>query len=285
MDDLKKAYPIKHYLVGGHSQGGFLTYSILMNSPEAIAGAFPISAGVIFQCEPSAYEDKALKEAQRTVPLAIVHGKNDGIVPFDSGSYASGLFLDASWPSPSVRLFTSDDAAHMFGRLPVGPAIRWLESLASDNPKVLLDFAEARLKESARRDAIAALRKLKELKLDVQAKARFDKLVKDIDSQAAPKGKMFLTAIKENKDNKWVDGFLAFRDEFEYAEAAEVAMAAFNALRAEHETPAKKAMNEARQSFQKQKRDEGYAKAGEVVDRYYASTHYRLAKKWLDERK
>ena len=31
MDDLKKAYPIPHYFVGGHSQGGFLTYSLLMN--------------------------------------------------------------------------------------------------------------------------------------------------------------------------------------------------------------------------------------------------------------
>ena len=45
LDDLKKAYPIAHYFVGGHSQGGFLTYSLLMNTPELIAGAFPISCG------------------------------------------------------------------------------------------------------------------------------------------------------------------------------------------------------------------------------------------------
>ena len=61
LDELKEVYPVKHYFVGGHSQGGFLTYSLLMNSPEAIAGAFPISAGVIFQCEPSAYADAKLK--------------------------------------------------------------------------------------------------------------------------------------------------------------------------------------------------------------------------------
>jgi len=30
---------------------------------EAIAGAFPISAGVIFQCEPPAYADAPLKAA------------------------------------------------------------------------------------------------------------------------------------------------------------------------------------------------------------------------------
>lgn len=53
----------------------------------------------------------------------------------------------------------------MFALLPVGPAIRWLEALASDNPAVLLDFAERRLKEEAPRDEIAAIRKAKSLKL------------------------------------------------------------------------------------------------------------------------
>ena len=112
LDELKKVYPVKHYFVGGHSQGGFLTYSLLMNSPEAIAGAFPISAGVIFQCEPSAYADEKLKAAQRAVPLAVVHGKNDPMVSFDGGSYAHGLFVDAGWPA--VRLFADDIAgAHV----------------------------------------------------------------------------------------------------------------------------------------------------------------------------
>ena len=154
MDDLKRVYPVKHYFVGGHSQGGFLTYSLLMNSPEAVAGAFPISAGVIFQCEPSAYSDPALKAAQRAVPLAIVHGKNDPMVPFDGGSYAYGLFLDAGWPA--VRLFDDATAGHMFARLPVGPAIRWLEVMTSDNPNALLGFADRRLKDHGYRDAIAA---------------------------------------------------------------------------------------------------------------------------------
>jgi predicted esterase len=284
MEDLKKAYPIKNYFVGGHSQGGFLTYSLLMNFPETIAGAFPISAGLIMQAEPSVFEDKALKEAQRAVPLAIVHGKSDPLVPFDGAVYASGLFLDAGWPA--VRLFADDNAAHMFGRLPVGQAIRWLEALASDDPKVLLDFAEARLKDKVpgRRDAIAAIRKAKGLKLDPKAKERFDRLAKDVDAKAAPKAKTFLASIKANKDGSWVEGFLAFRDEFEYADAASAAMAAFNDLRAKQDPLASKAMGEARQAFNQGRRDDGFAKAKEVVDKYYASTSYRLAKKWLAER-
>ena len=93
--------------MGGHSQGGFLTYSILMNTPEMIAGAFPISCGVIFQCEPSAYKDEALLKAQRSVPLAIVHGRNDPMVDFGMGSYAAGPFGESNWPrsnsSPATR--------------------------------------------------------------------------------------------------------------------------------------------------------------------------------------
>src|SRR5262249_13171206 len=93
--ELRQVYPIDRYFVGGHSQGGFLTYSLLMNGPEEIAGAFPVSAGLIVQCEPSAYDNAELMAAQRAVPLAIVHGKNDPLVPFDGATYAKGLFVDA----------------------------------------------------------------------------------------------------------------------------------------------------------------------------------------------
>ncbi len=227
MDDLKHVYPIKHYFVGGHSQGGFLTYSLLMNGPEVIAGAFPISAGLIFQCEPSAYADEGLKSAQRAVPLAIVHGKNDPMVPFDGASYAYGLVLDAGWPA--VRLFEDDTAGHMFGRLPVGPAIRWLEIMNSDDPKTLLDFADNRLKDHGYRDAIAATRRARGLSLDAKAKAHLDSLLKTIDEAAAPKAKTYVEAIRAGKDSSWVDGFLTFRDDFEFADAAAEATAAFKA--------------------------------------------------------
>jgi hypothetical protein len=281
MEELKRIYPIKHYFVGGHSQGGFLTYSLLMNSPEAIAGAFPVSAGVIFQCEPSAYSDPTLKAAQRAVPLAIVHGKNDPIVAFESGSYAAGLFSDAG--SPAFRFFTDENAAHMFGRLPVGPAIRWLEVMASDDPKAVLDFAERRWKESAPRDAIAACRHAEGLRLDDEGRERLDRLTRAIDEQAGPKAETFLKAIRANSDGSWVDAFLAYRDEFEFARSASETMAAFNSLRAQHDPPARKALDEARGLFRRGRRDEGIARAREVVEKYYASSSYRLARKWVAE--
>ncbi len=127
LTELKQAYPIARYFVGGHSQGGFLTYSLLMNSPELIAGAFPISGGVIFQCEPAAYDDEAVRKAQRSVPLTIVHGRNDPVVDFGMGRYAANLFGESSWPA--FHFFVSDTAGHMFAfRAPdlwLLEAIRW----------------------------------------------------------------------------------------------------------------------------------------------------------------
>jgi len=280
--ELKGVYPISQYFVGGHSQGGYLTYSLLMNFPESMAGAFPMSCSVIFQCEPNAYADTAVRQAQRKAPLAIIHGKTDPMVGFAGGQYAATLFGDANWPA--VRFFADDQGAHMFARLPVGPAIRWLEALASSDPAVLLEFAKKRLGEKGYRDAIAALRRARELKLDAGQKRRADELARTISAKAAPDAAKYLKLIKAGKDGSWIDGFLAYRDNFEFADDAQKVMAVFNELRARQEEPAKTAFGEARQLFNQGKQNDGYAKYQMIVESYYASPLYRNAKRWLAER-
>jgi predicted esterase len=283
MDELKGVYPIDHYLVGGHSQGGFLTYSLLMNSPDLVAGAFPTSAGVIFQCEPDAYADEALRKAQRNVPLAVIHSKADPMVSFSMGEYAANLFGESGWPG--LRFFADDTAGHNFSALPVAAAIRWLESLAARDSKALLDFAEARENEGAHRDAIAALVRARTLKLDAAQTARAETLARAIDSKAASAAKDLLARIKADQDSSWVDAFRAYRDDFEFADGAKEVMTAFRAVRSKHAVPAKLALDEARAAFQQGKRDEGYAKYQEIVDKYYAAPVYRIVKGWLAERK
>ncbi len=281
MDELNKVYPIKHYFVGGHSQGGYLAYSLMMHSPEVVAGAFPISAEVMMQNEPAVFADETLKASQRAIPLAIIHGKTDPNVAFSSGTYAYRMFLDAGWPA--VRLFADDKAGHMFAPLPVGPAIRWLETMTSDDPAALIKLAEQRFKEKAPRDVLAALRRAKTLKLDPASKSKCDKLSKEIDALAASKGKKFADAMKVNKDSKWMDDFLAYRDDYEYAPSVAALMKTFDAMRQAQNEPAQKLMGEARGFFNQNKRPDGYAKVQEVADKYPASTSYRLAKTWLAE--
>jgi hypothetical protein len=246
-------------------------------------GAFPISGEVMFICEPDAYANEPLKKAQRSVPLAIVHGKNDPNVPYSSARYASVRFGEAAWPA--VRFFSHDSAGHMFGLLPIDKAVNWLEALASDDPDTLLKFAEGRQHEQGYRDVCAAILRLKELKLSGAEKASLDRLTRAVDEKAKTDASAYLPKIQANADRSWIDGFLAFRDDFEFADSAHDAMEAFGKLRAQHSKPAQDAFNEARRLFQQGRQDDGYAKYQEIVDKYYASPLYRLVRTWLDERK
>jgi predicted esterase len=294
LDDLRAAYPIARYFVGGHSQGAFLTYSLLMNFPERIAGAFPVAGGVIFQCEPSAYTDEKLRAAQRAVPLAIVHGRNDPVVDFRTSEYAAALFAEEGWPA--WRLFADDTGAgHRFALLPVGAAIRWLEAQTTDDLGQLLDFAEARLKaDGGTRDAVAASVRAQSLdatKASDDTRARRERLAGEIDAKAKEGAAQFLPKIQDADANgkdwpdAWIDAYLVYRDDFEFAPAAREVTQAFATLRAKHEAPAKKLLAEAKTAFQKGQRDEGYAKYQEIVDKYYAAATYRNVKRWVGERK
>jgi predicted esterase len=281
--ELKEVYPVRHYLVGGHSQGGFLTYSLLMNYPDLMAGAFPISCGVIFQCEPSAYEDEAVRKAQRAVPLAIVHGRGDPVVPFDNGQYASNLFGEASWPA--LRFFAPESGGHMFARLPVDQVIRWLETLASDDPDALIRFAQDRSDQGAYRDAIAALDRARRLDLSADQKARLDAVAGPIDARARAEAARLLPLVRADADASWIDDLLAFRDQFEFSPESRDLMAAFLALRERHTPIADKAMSEARKAFQQGRRDDGFAKYDVILKTAYASPLYRNVKHWVESRR
>ena len=91
---------------------------------------------------------------------------------FGMGQYAATSFGESGWPA--FQFFTDDTAAHMFARLPVNQAIRWLEAQSSKNPKVLIDFADSSIKQKAYRDAIAAIARARTLTLDASQKRRLD---------------------------------------------------------------------------------------------------------------
>jgi len=199
------------------------------------------------------------------------------------GQYAATVFGENGWPA--FRFFTDDSAGHMFARLPVGPAIRWLDAQASRNPTTLLDFAAKRIGENGFRDAVAAINRARTLTLDDSQKARLDELARAVDAKASSGAAKYLPLIREAKDGSWIDGFLAFRDDFEFAPAAKDVMTAFAELRKRQEEPAQKAFGEARQLFQQGKQDEGYAKYREIAEKQYASPLYRVVKRSLEERK
>ena len=92
--------------------------------------------------------------------------------------------------------------------------------------------------------------------------------------------------MADGEDGKrWIDEFLDYRGQFEFADAARPAMAAFEKLRKEHEKPADKLLAEARKLFNEGDRDGGYGKYAELVIKYYASSSYLRAKGWLANRR
>lgn len=62
-------------------------------------------------------------------------------------------------------------------------------------------------------------------------------------------------------------------------------MKAFEALRKQHDPGARKAYQEAGMLFRQGKRDEGFARYREIVEKDYAASRYREVKRRLDERK
>jgi predicted esterase/Arc/MetJ-type ribon-helix-helix transcriptional regulator len=262
--------------VGGHSQGGFVTYSIFMNYPELVAGVFPISAGPWLQCEPTAYDNPDVRNAQRRVAVAIVHGENDSTVPFKQGRAAFESFDDDGFPT--LHFFTDKEAGHMFARLPVERAVRWLEQMASEDAESLVRFAQDRTQAGEFRDATAAIARARTLDLEKKLEAKLAALDREIDDHAAPHAARLPGQIAGGQDDAWVQDFIAFRAQFQFAAAAQPAIEAYRKLRAQHEQPATKLWNDARADFQAGRQNQGYDKYNEIVKKYFASSWYRYAK-------
>lgn len=275
VEELKTRLKLSKIFVGGHSQGGFLAYSCYMNYPELFAGAFPVSGGLIVQCEPTAYESAELRTSQRKGAIAIVHGENDPIVEFSMAAAALESFQDDAFPR--VRLFTDQRAAHRFVFLPVEAAVRWLEEMTSDVP---LEPAARKVQAGEWRDASALLLRAAELGAKPE---KLKPLRKKLEDAAAAAGKGLEKRMAE-KGGGWVADFLRFRAQFEFTDAAKPLLESYGKLRTSHEKPAEELFNAARGDFQAGRKDAGYAKCEEIVTSYYASSWYRYAQGTLARR-
>ena len=125
LTELRERLPISHFYLIGHSQGGFLTYSVTMNYPELIDGAIPVSAGAIIQAVPDAYKNEELIKQQKQTPIAVVHGKTDRSVRFQQGKATFEAFEKAEFPM--LKFFTHETAGHRFMFLPIEEAVTWLD--------------------------------------------------------------------------------------------------------------------------------------------------------------
>lgn len=275
--ELGKEHGIERWFVGGHSQGGFLTYAMVMFYPELFDGAFPMSCNLLVQCEPSYFDDEELIAKQRKVAIAHVHGENDPLVEFSSGEYCYEAMQDGG--IEALRLFAHPSAGHKFALLPVEEAVRWLEGVTSDDPKVLAECAERSLEEQDPRGAIAAVRRAIALDPDQADDPAFAKLSAQIESSAAAEAERLAKLIEKDSDNAWVDDFWEFRRQYAYAPCAQECMERYAKLRKKHAKPADDLFYAARSETDAGRKRE---KQQQIVDEYYASKWYKLVRRWLE---
>ena len=279
LEELQQRFEPTRTFVGGHSQGGFLTWFFAMHYPQLVDGVFPMSSGMTMQCEADVFDDADLKRQQRDVAIAVVHGRNDRTVQFSQGE---GTFLRTREHGfARLRLF-ANGAGHGFSSLPWIAAVEWLEAITSDDPKVLVEHGQAALDEDRFRDAMAFAARLAKVAPGHEKVAAIHATV---DEYAEGDLERFTAAVAEPGDGDWIDDFLAYRVDYEFAPCARQLMADFAKLRAEHEGPADKLMGEARRLFNQGKRDAGWKKYEELVASCWASSSYRSVKGWLDNRK
>ncbi len=278
IDELSDWLNFDRVFVGGHSQGGYLTYILHMHFAEKLAGTFPMAGGLVIQAEPDVFEDEDLLAAQRNTPMAIVHGQQDQVVRFSTGQYIYNRFLSHEFPR--VKFF-NPNLGHPYDFLPVGDVIAWLDVMSTHDPKQLEAFAYEQAAAGNWRDVGAAIARAKE----IGGGPEFSKVWNQMEDAAERQADKHLNAIKSNLDSRWLEPFLKWQEDFILSQAAQKPNEAFRQLQQQHDETANDLMKEARQAFRSGNASAGYAKYQEIVDKYYASRHYRTVKTSLDERR
>ena len=281
--EIQQDVNISGVFVGGHSQGGFLTYMLVMHYPEFFSGAFPVAGGMVIQADPTAFDDADLRSLQREIPIAIVHAPNDPVVNYSMSTGAFRSFVNDGFPM--IRLIDDTRSGHMFANLPINRAIEWLETMTSDVPADILKSVNELWEDEQFHDALGLSHRLGSMTLDGSATTELNEFKAIVSAHVSSDAERLLQLITANADGTWVEDYHTFYSDFGFADDAKPVVAAYRELAKTHQEAGNKLYGEARRLFQQQKQDEAYAKCQKIVDKFYASTRYRTVKTWLENRK
>lgn len=276
--ELREQLSFGRVFVGGHSQGGFLTYILHMHFPEDIDGTFPVAGGLIIQSEPDVFDDQELVGFQKATPMAIVHGKKDNVVRYSSAAYAHNRFIGHGFGK--VKLI-SPEAGHPYDFLPINHAIEYLDMMTTDDATALVEYATSQAEQKNWREVGLAIEQAKV----IDAGALFSRITETYETEARKEADKQTKAVTDNLGNDWVDDFVQWADQFGTSNTAVQAMTAWQALRNEHTKPAAEAMKAAKKAFAKRQSTEGYKYYEEIATKYYAAPIYRQVRQSLENRK
>lgn len=280
---------LEHYratrvYVGGHSQGGYVTYSVILHYPDLYHGAIPMAGDCWSQNEPNLWETKPETMAkQKEIAIAVIHGKADPVVSFEQGQHAYDVFRAMGYPK--LRLYAPERLGHQFLLSPVPDALAWLDAMTGLSPEVSLQKVEEWAKaEEWGWVGQTARAILEEKKMPKAAKSAAKKLLKAVEAKAKPATKAMAERMAKQPAQEWIEPWLEYWRIYGATDAARPLVQQYLKQRSEQRNHAERLFGEARSAFQNQQSDAAYVKLEELLEKAPATYHAYYAWSWLSKR-
>ena len=273
-EQVKKAFKTTVAYCGGHSQGGYLTYSVILNFPDLFQGAMPMAGDCWSQNEPNLWEDRPdVAEKQRGIAIAVVHAPDDPVVDFAQGRHAYDCFRAAGWRK--LRLFAPEGAQHMFMVYPVDEVLDWLDAMSGEAGREVLELCGKWGKagewgwvvEAARAPPLATPPSL------------------NAAEAAAATAVPVMEKAMKGKAADWVPQWLEFSRVYGGTASARPLVARYLDRRDKQAGDGRRLFGEARGLFRQEKREEAYRTLEKLLAEAPCTYEAWYAWKWLSERK
>ena len=272
-EEIQKAFKTTITYVGGHSQGAFLCYSVILNYPDLYRGAFPMAGDCWMQNEPNLWEDKPeLLKQQKEIALAVIHGKADPVVAFSQGEHAYDCFRAMGWTK--LRLFAPAKLNHMFMLAPIDEALEWLDAMNGRNENKSYALAAKSVKDGEWGWVWHAARASK-------SSAQIQKTAEDAALKALPA----ITAALKGKPADWIPKWVEFWRVYGETNAAKPLVANYLEQRGRQRDAAAQLFNESQVLFRSDKRDDAFKVLEKLRDEAPYTYQGFFASKWLLEKK
>jgi hypothetical protein len=274
-EEVQKAFKTTITYVGGHSQGAFLTYSLILNYPDMYRGAFPMAGDCWIQNEPNLWEDKPdVLKKQKEIPIAVIHGKADPVVAFSQGEHAYDCFRAMGWTK--LRFFAPPTLNHMFMLAPIDEAIEWLDTVNGRNEQKALTLATKWAHDGEWGWVCNTASATKRGMFTLMQKAAED---------AATKAIPAMTQALKGKPADWVPKWVEFWRVYGETTAAKPLIANYLAQRDQQRTNAARLFNQTQALFRSNQRDEAFKLLEKLRDEGPYTYPGYFACKWLAEKK
>jgi poly(3-hydroxybutyrate) depolymerase len=279
-EDVQKDFKTTVTYVGGHSQGGFLTYSVIMHFPELYHGALPMAGDCWMQNEPNLWEDDAKKmEQQKRIAIAVIHGRADPVVKFSQGEHAYDVFRAMGYPK--LRFFAPERLGHQFMLSPVDDALAWLDAMNGLEEKDSFKLTSKWLKDDEYGWAFQAAEALAAADKSARTKAR--KILDRCEKEAAKAATKMRESMKKEPPAAWIPKWLEFWRVHGATKGAAKLVKRYLKDRDKQSRDGARIFGEARGLFRSGNKAEGRDVLKRLLEEAPCTFHAYYAWKWLQE--